>query len=234
MPVLASAHKRPDSAAASSIHTEGFVVFEFTHLLTYVLVVLALFLVPGPAVLLILTQSIAGGRKVGLATSLGIAMGDAVHTIMATFGLSALLMTSAAAFTLVKYAGVVYLIYLGIRAWIEPPASMEQLKIQPIDAWRAFRQALLTEVLNPKTALFFLTFLPQFVRPAGGPITIQLLMLGLIFVALSIGYSSVLALSAGSLGPWLARHSGISRWQGKIAGLVYLGLGIRLILQQRA
>jgi threonine/homoserine/homoserine lactone efflux protein len=202
-------------------------------LASFVLVVLALFLVPGPAVLLILTQSITGGRKVGLATSLGIATGDSVHTVMATLGLSALLMTSAAAFTLVKYAGVAYLLALGIRAWLAPPASMAQHKVQPISARRAFCRALLTEVLNPKTALFFLAFLPQFVLPEAGPVVMQLLVLGLIFVTLSIGYSSVLALAAGSLGPWLARHTGMARWQGKITGSIYIGLGIRLMLQGR-
>jgi threonine/homoserine/homoserine lactone efflux protein len=207
-------------------------MFEIPHLLTFALVVLALFLVPGPAVLLTLAQSMSGGPKVGLATSLGIAMGDAVHTAMAALGLSALLMTSAVAFDLVKYAGVAYLVYLGVRAWITPSEGMTQLKAQPVDARRAFYRALLTEVLNPRTALFFLAFLPQFVRPAGGPVVIQLLVLGLVFVTLSIGYTSVLALAAGSLGPWLVNHSGVARWQGKIIGSVYIGLGIRLILQR--
>jgi threonine/homoserine/homoserine lactone efflux protein len=207
-------------------------LFEISHLLTYVLVVLALFLVPGPAVLLTLAQSMSGGPRVGLATSLGIAMGDGVHTAMAALGLSALLMTSAAAFNLVKYAGVAYLVYLGVCAWIAPSEGMAQLRVQPVGVRRAFYQALLTEVLNPRTALFFLAFLPQFVRPVGGPVVIQLLVLGLIFVTLSIGYTSVLALAAGSLGPWLVSHSGIARWQGKIIGSVYVCLGIRLILQR--
>jgi len=207
-------------------------MFEISHLLTYVLVVLALFLVPGPAVILTLAQSMSGGRKVGLATSLGIATGDGLHTATAALGLSALLMTSPAAYNLVKYAGVAYLVYLGIRAWIAPSRDVAQLQVQPIDARRAFVQALLTEVLNPKTALFFLAFLPQFVRPEGGPVVLQLLVLGLIFVTLSICYTSALALAAGSFGPWLVSHSGITRWQGKIIGIVYIGLGIRLILQR--
>ncbi len=209
-------------------------IFEITHVLTFVLAVLALFLVPGPAVLLTLTQSMSGGRKVGLATSLGIALGDSVHTLMAVLGLSALLMTSAAAFNLVKYAGAAYLFYLGLRAWIKPSTSaISQLNVQPLDTRRAFRQALVTEVLNPRTAVFFLAFLPQFVQPAHGPAIIQLLMLGLIFIVLSIVYTSLLALAAGSLGPWLMHHAGIARWQGKVTGSVYIGLGIRLALQQR-
>jgi threonine/homoserine/homoserine lactone efflux protein len=202
-------------------------------LLTFVLAVLALFLVPGPAVLLTLTQSMMGGRRVGMATSLGIALGDAVHTIMAVLGLSAVLMTSAAAFSLVKYAGAAYLLYVGVRAWIKPSASIAPTDVQPVDTHSAFHQALLTEVLNPRTALFFLAFLPQFVYPAYGPVPLQLLMLGLIFVMLSIGYTSLLVLAAGSLGPWLMHHAGIARWQGKVTGSVYIGLGIRLALQQR-
>lgn len=207
-------------------------MFEISHLLTFTLVVLALFLVPGPAVLLTLATSMRGGRKVGLATSLGIATGDAVHTAMAALGLSALLMTSATAFNLVKVVGVVYLVYLGIRAWIAPSESTTQSQVQPIDARRAFYQALLTEILNPKTALFFLAFLPQFVRPAGGAVVTQLLVLGLIFVTLSVAYTSILALAAGSLGPWFFNHAGMARWQGKIIGSIYIGLGLRLILQR--
>jgi threonine/homoserine/homoserine lactone efflux protein len=207
-------------------------VFEISHLLAYVLAVLALFLVPGPAVLLILAQSIGGGRKVGLATSLGIALGDSVHTLLTALGLSALLRTSATAFSLVKYAGVAYLIYLGVRSWVAPSEGSTQIALQPIDPQSAFYRALLTEVLNPRTALFFLAFLPQFVRPAGGSVILQLLELGLIFVVLSVGYSSGLAWVAGSLGPRLINHSGFARWQGKIVGSVYVGLGLWLIFQR--
>lgn len=209
-------------------------MFDVTHLLTYVLAVLALFLVPGPAVILTLTQSLRGGRKVGVATSLGIALGDGLHTLMATLGLSALLMTSAVAFSLVKYAGALYLFYLGVRAWFKPPPAMDgDEPAPPLDPRRAFRQALLTELLNPRTALFFLAFLPQFVMPAQGRVVLQLLILGLIFVGLSIAYTSLLSLAAGTVGPWLMDHAGLGRWQSRLTGSVYIGLGIRLALQQQ-
>jgi len=210
-------------------------MFEIPHLLTYILVVLTLFLVPGPAVILTITQSLTGGRKIGLATGLGIATGDAVHTTLATLGLSALLMTSAVAFRLVKYAGVAYLVTLGIRAWITPPADAEQpdAQAQPVSTRHAFRRALWTEVLNPRTALFFLAFLPQFVQTDKGSVTVQFLVLGLIFCALSICYTSLLAVAAGSLGTWLTRQPGLARWQGKVTGSVYIGLGIRLLLQRQ-
>ena len=166
-------------------------------LLTYVAVVLGLFLIPGPAVLLVLARATAGGRRIGIATGLGIAAGDLVHTVMATFGLSAVLMTSAWAFSVVKYAGVAYLLVLGIRALFEKSDDLHLAAPRLMAAPRAFRQAVLTEILNPKTALFFLAFLPQFVRPAHGAIVAQFLVLGLVFVALSAGYTSLVALAAG-------------------------------------
>jgi len=201
-------------------------------LFTYVTVVLGLFLIPGPAVLLVLGRAMAGGRRVGMATGLGIAFGDLLHTFMATIGLSAVLMTSALAFSLVKYAGVGYLVYLGIRAFMEKSDELDIAPVRPIDAPLAFRQAVLAEVLNPKTALFFLAFLPQFVDPNHEPVA-QLATLGLIFVGMSAVYTALLALAAGSIGQWLKRHRGIGRWQGRVVGTIYLALGVRLALQER-
>jgi threonine/homoserine/homoserine lactone efflux protein len=144
-------------------------------LLTYAAVVLGLFLIPGPAVLLVLARASVGGRRVGVATGMGIATGDLVHTAMATVGLSAVLMTSALAFSLVKYAGAAYLIYLGIRALMERRADLQLSSTRRVDASIAYRQAVLAEMLNPKTALFFLAFLPQFVHAEHGPVVVQLL-----------------------------------------------------------
>jgi threonine/homoserine/homoserine lactone efflux protein len=204
-----------------------------THtLLTYVLVVLGLFLIPGPAVLLVLARGTSGGRRVGIATGLGVAAGDGIHTLMATLGLSAVLMTSALAFSLVKYAGAAYLLYLGVRALLEKSASLTLPPCLRIAPAVAFRQAVLTEVLNPKTALFFLALLPQFVKPAG-PVVLQLAELGAVFVLMSALYTSLIALAAGSVAHWLLRHPGVGRWQGKVIGTLYIGLGARLALQQR-
>jgi threonine/homoserine/homoserine lactone efflux protein len=202
-------------------------------LLTYAAMVLGLFLIPGPAVLLVLARSISGGRRTGIATGLGIACGDLVHTLLATFGLSAVLMTSALAFSLVKYAGVAYLVFLGLKAMAEKPDDLHLATVKPVSAHRAFRQAILAEMLNPKTALFFLAFLPQFVKPEHGGVVMQFAELGLIFVAMSAGYSALLALAAGQVGAWLTRHPRIGRWQGRVVGSIYLGLGVRLALQQR-
>ncbi len=139
---------------------------------------LGLFLIPGPAVLLVLARSVTGGPRVGVATGFGIALGDLVHTAMATFGLSAVLMTSALAFSIVKYAGVIYLIVLGVRALFEKNDDLHLPAAQPVDPRRAFRQAIWAEMLNPKTALFFLAFLPQFVHPGHGSAVAQFATLG--------------------------------------------------------
>ncbi|WP_445217042.1 LysE family translocator [Bradyrhizobium sp. Pa8] len=208
-------------------------MIHFDTLLTYIAVVLGLFLIPGPAVLLVLARSSVGGHRVGIATGLGIATGDMLHTAMATLGLSAVLLTSALAFSLVKYAGAAYLIYLGIRALMERGEDLKLAQSRLVDAPLAFRQAVLAEVLNPKTALFFLAFLPQFVHPELGSVVAQLAVLGLVFVIMSAIYTALIALTAGQVAGWLARHRSIGRWQGRVIGAIYLGLGVRMALQER-
>ncbi|HEY2685613.1 MAG TPA: LysE family translocator [Steroidobacteraceae bacterium] len=202
-------------------------------LIAFVLVTLGLFLIPGPAVLLVLARGMSGGRRVGIATGLGIASGDFLHTLMATLGLSAVLMTSALAFNLVKYLGAAYLIYLGIRAFLEKSSSIELPAASRVGPARAYRQAVLAEVLNPKTALFFLAFLPQFVHPERGATVAQFAELGAVFVLMSALYTALIATGAGAVGRWLTRHKRIGRWQGKFVGTIYLSLGIKLALEQR-
>ncbi|RXT35366.1 LysE family translocator [Bradyrhizobium betae] len=208
-------------------------MIHFDTLLTYIAVVLGLFLIPGPAVLLVLARSSVGGYRVGIATGLGIATGDLLHTAMATLGLSAVLMTSALAFSLVKYAGAAYLIYLGIRALMERGEDIKLTQSRLVDAGLAFRQAVLAELLNPKTALFFLAFLPQFVHSERGSVVAQLAVLGLVFVIMSAIYTALIALAAGQVAGWLTRHRSIGRWQGRVIGAIYLGLGVRMALQEK-
>ncbi len=202
-------------------------------LTTYLIVVLGLMIIPGPATLLTLARSVSGGRRAGMATGLGIAAGDFVHATMATFGLSALLATSALAFQAVKYAGVAYLVYLGIKAFLEKSGSLDLPAAQMVSPMQAFRQGLFTEILNPKTALFFLAFLPQFIHPESGSVIVQFSLLGIIFVGLSICVTSVLAIAAGSVRGWLGRNRSIGRWQGKVIGSIYMALGVRLAFQQQ-
>ncbi|TDL64694.1 LysE family translocator [Rhodococcus qingshengii] len=200
----------------------------------FILVVLVLFLIPGPAVLLTLTQTVKGGLRAGIITGVGIAVGDLIHTFAAVLGLSAILMTSALAFEMVKYLGAAYLIFLGIKALLEKTKKLEQPTAKKESPAVSFRQALLIELLNPKTALFFLAFLPQFVQPGGAPVVNQLLSLGLVFVLMSILYTSFLAFLASSLGNKLfSRKDKMSRWQGKVVGTIYIGLGLQLVFQSQ-
>jgi threonine/homoserine/homoserine lactone efflux protein len=208
-------------------------MISFGVLTTYLVVVSGLMIIPGPATLLTLARAVSGGRRVGVATGLGIAAGDLVHSTMATFGLSALLATSAVAFQMVKYAGVAYLIYLGCRSFFEKTGSLGVQETLAIGPRRAFRQGFFTEILNPKTALFFLAFLPQFIHPEGGSVIAQFALLGSIFVLLSICVTSLLAIGAGSIRNWLRRNRKIGRWQGRAIGAIYMALGARLAFQHQ-
>lgn len=203
------------------------------HLLAFALIVFSFQVIPGPATILTITRSLSGGRRIGLATGFGIALGDMIHTVMVALGLSAILMTSAIAFSIVKYLGVAYLLFLGVCAMLQKTTGSEVMPIIKITPRQAFAQAILAEVLNPKTALFFLAFLPQFVLVEQGPVTVQLLVLGVIFVALSILVTTVIVFAAEFLRRLGSRIRGLQRWQGKIVGSIYLTLGARLALQQR-
>lgn len=207
-------------------------MIDHTTLITYVLIVLGFVFIPGPATLLTMARAASSGTKVGIATGAGIAVGDIIHTSMAIVGLSAIIATSALLFSVVKYAGAGFLIYLGIRAMLEK-APIVLNGAPAISAGRAFRQAVLTEVLNPKTALFFLAFLPQFVRPEHGSTALQLATLGAVFVLLGLVSTIVFAVGAGRLGNLLRRHPAVVKWQGKVVGTIYCAVGVRLALQER-
>jgi threonine/homoserine/homoserine lactone efflux protein len=208
-------------------------MFDASTLGTFIVVVIGLFLIPGPAVLLVVSRTVQGGRKVGVATGLGIAAGDFLHTLFAAVGLSAVLTTSAIAFGVVKYVGAAYLIYLGIRAMLEKPADAGLPAVAPIAPGRAFLQAIPAELLNPKAALFFLAFMPQFVHPERGSTFVQFAVLGLIFVALSAIYSTLLAFSIRVLGRLVGRLAWLRRWQGKIVGAIFISVGLKVATQQR-
>ena len=206
---------------------------DLSQLLIFMGVVALLFIAPGPAVILTLARSMSSGPKTGIATGAGIAVGDMLHTFAAVVGLSAILMTSAWAYESVKYAGAAYLIYLGFMAIRNSRPRPDIPAARPITAWPAFRQAVLIEILNPKTALFFLSFLPQFTDPARGEIWMQLLILGSVFVFMSFVYTSMLAIFAAGASGWLKRRSLLARWQGKLTGTIYIALGLQLALQER-
>ena len=202
-------------------------------LYTYCAIVLGFVFIPGPATLLTVARATTSGTKVGIATGAGITAGDIIHTFFAVVGISAIVATSAWLFSLVKYAGAAYLVYLGIKAIIaETPASSGREQ-ESIAAGNAFRQAIFTEVLNPKTALFFLAFLPQFVHPENGVVFLQLTILGVLFAAIGFLSTFIFAVAAGRLGSFMRRHPSVLKYQGKAVGGVYCALGIGLATQQR-
>jgi threonine/homoserine/homoserine lactone efflux protein len=190
---------------------------------------LALLAVPGPAVLYIVVQSAEQGRRVGLASVAGIHLGTLVHVAAAVLGLSTLIVASAVAFSVVKYAGAAYLVYLGIRKLLERdlPPSLEH---RAETLRRAFVRGVVVNALNPKTALFFLAFLPQFVDADSGGIGSQALVLGLVFVGLGLVTDSLYALAAGTVGGLLRRKRRALRYG---SGVVFIGLGVTAALAKR-
>jgi threonine/homoserine/homoserine lactone efflux protein len=192
----------------------------------FVVAALALLLTPGPAVLYIVTRSVDEGRRAGFASVLGVHFGTLVHIAAAAAGLSALLAASALAFGVVTYLGGAYLIYLGVRRLLDRGAAVPAAPAAAPRLRRATLDGFVVNVLNPKTALFFLAFLPQFVDVTRGRIGAQVLALGLTFVALGLVTDSAYALSAGAAARWLRRHPrvlGRERW---LAGGMYIGLGV--------
>lgn len=182
--------------------------------------------------MLVLSRSLAGGRTVGLATCLGSLVGSLGVVLLAALGLSALLMASDLAFRIVKIAGGLYLVYIGIRTLTEKRGPLARAAL-PITPRQAFVQGVLTDLLNPKTALFFTAFLPQFIHHERGFVTLQFVILGFITVAVLEVYAMALAVSASSVRAWLLRNPGFARWQSRVVGCLFIGLGVRLALARR-
>ena len=189
---------------------------------------LVLTLVPGPAVLYIVARSVEGGRPAGLVSVLGIGAGGFVHVAFAALGLSALLVSSATAFAVVKWLGVAYLIYLGIGRFLARKGEDVAVTVGDEPLTRAFSQGMIVSVLNPKTALFFLAFLPQFVDPSRGAVTAQIALLGTTFVVIALCTDGLYALLSGTAADWLRRRNespGFRRAGRYLSGSVYLALG---------
>jgi threonine/homoserine/homoserine lactone efflux protein len=185
-----------------------------------------LLLVPGPAVLYITSRSIGLGRAAGLVSAMGIAVGTLVHVAAATLGLSALLVSSASAFTIVKYAGAAYLIYLGIRTLRSSDAAVVDPSREQVSLHRVFGQGVLVNLLNPKTALFFLAFLPQFVEPARGHATLQIFELGVLFALMGWMSDSVWALVSGTFAEHIRGSVRLRSTQRKVSGGALIALGL--------
>ena len=201
-------------------------------LVLFLMAALALLLVPGPAVLNIVACSLTRGRRAGLTCVRGTEAASLVHTTAAALGLSALLMSSALAFGTVKYLGAAYLVYLGLRALLaqEEPSPAPHMDHAPFGFTRLFAQGFLVNLLNPKTALFFLAFLPQFADPMKGSLVAQIFFLGLLFVALASCTDGAYALLVGTAGRWLKGRTPVRHSRRYVTGTVYIGLGIAAAL----
>jgi threonine/homoserine/homoserine lactone efflux protein len=195
-----------------------------TTLTLFAIASFALLVVPGPAVLYIVTRSVAQGRAAGLMSMLGVHVGSVVHVAAAALGLSALLASSATAFAVVKYLGAAYLIWLGVQKLRRPDATLQEATAQR-SRRRLFGEGIVVNILNPKTAIFFLAFLPQFANPQRGPIALQIVVLGVCFIALGIVSDGAYATLAGALAGRLRRNTAIRRRLDRASGLVFIGLG---------
>lgn len=193
---------------------------------------LAINISPGPDMIYILSKTIAQGKKIGIASSLGVCSGALVHVFAAALGLSAILATSAIAFSIVKFIGAAYLIYLGIQALRSKGISFEMPDKKGVDttAWKAFRQGALVDILNPKVAIFFMAFLPQFVRPELGHNSAQIIILGVLVDLVAIPVEFFLVFSAAQTTGFFRNNRKLSIWLDRIMGSVLIGLGVRLAL----
>jgi threonine/homoserine/homoserine lactone efflux protein len=209
------------------------ILFETHTLITYLLATIVLVLTPGPGQALVIAYTIKGGSEFGVLAALGLEFGTVFHTIAAALGLSAVLATSASAFTIVKLAGAVYLVFLGVRHLMAKEVPARTTMPKALGPTRVLAQATVAGILNPKVALFFLAFLPQFVRPERGAIVTQFVILGGIFSLFGFVGDSLVAITTGYLGKFFSGRSQFQQWRERITGIILIAIGARLALIRR-
>lgn len=195
----------------------------------FVIAAIALILTPGPDTLYIIARSTGQGRKSGIISAFGISTGLLIHTLTATIGLSSLLMTSAIAYNTIKYLGAAYLIYLGILTLTQKSKNNPLKQTAKANLKTTFFQGFLSNLLNPKVALFYLAFLPQFVNGDRGNIPLQIFALGLIHILLSILWLILIALIASTASTWLQKRSRFQQW---LTGSIFISLGAKLAIPE--
>lgn len=208
--------------------------FGIQHYDAFLIASVALNLTPGLDTFYILTRSGREGHGVGMAAALGINAGCIVHTLAAVLGISAILMTSAMAFSVLKYLGAAYLVWIGVRMVFSRASAREPTETKGKGFAAAFRQGMLTNVLNPKVALFFLAFLPQFVSMHALHPQLGLMLLGLSFIGTGLTWSTVLALMGGRIHRLLTARPNVWQWMDRLCGTVLVAFGVKLALQQRS
>lgn len=208
-------------------------MFDTTTFMTFLATSIAIILASGPAQALTLARSISDGRKAGIMTVMVLNIGTIVHAFAAALGLSAILATSAIAFAVIKYLGAAYLMFLSVKALLTKGHETKLENLASATLWQVFTKAVVTGILNPKVALFFLAFLPQFVDARRGPVFLQFVILGVSLAILDIVYESMLASVAGTLASWFTGNPKLVVWRQRTMGAVLVGLGVRLALTQR-
>ena len=204
---------------------------DFNTLGAFAIAAFLLNIAPGPDMLYVMGRSIGQGKRAGVISALGIFVGCLVHISAAAFGLAAVLHSSPSAFNMVRYAGAAYLLYLGVRILLRK-SSFETLDTEAAPLNQIFAQGVITNVLNPKVALFFLAFLPQFIQPQRGPVALQIFILGMLFDVGGTLVNLAVAQAGGRLGDVLKRHTGLARVQRWFTGTVFIGLGMRVALKK--
>ena len=200
---------------------------DISTIILFVGAALVLLVIPGPAVIYIITRSIDQGRAAGVISALGISVGTFIHVVAAVLGLSAILISSATAFSVVKYIGAIYLIYLGIRELINRrEIDFQEHFEKNVPLKKIFFEGILVNLLNPKLALFMLAFLPQFVKISNGPVALQILTLGFILIALGFTSDTIYALLSSSVRGWLRKYPSVMTVQKRFTGTVYVALGL--------
>lgn len=209
-------------------------MLDFHNILLFVAASWALIITPGPDMLYVVTNGMSQGRKAGILSAIGVSLGIIVHTFAAAFGLSVLLKTSVVAFLVIKYVGAAYLIYLGIQAFFDKEGlNVTQQKARGKRSSTLFWKGIMTNVLNPKVALFFLAFLPQFVSPTSESTAVQMILLGLLFILFTTLFMSFMGYFSGHIGSWLCRKPWVARRFKWVTGSVFIGLGVRLLFLER-
>ncbi len=206
---------------------------DFPVLAVFLLAMITLNFTPGPAMLYVVARSVGQGRAAGVVSALGVGAGTVAHTFLAALGLSAVLLSSAAAFQWVKFAGSAYLIYLGLRLLRSRLETNALPQATRESARRLFLQGFLTNLLNPKVAFFFLSFLPQFVDPARGSVAVQMILLGLIYNCSATLAKLGVAFVSGFLASWFRGAPGFARWQRRFTGGTFILLGAGMALADR-
>lgn len=204
-----------------------------TNLLLFLTASLVVIVAPGPDNILVLTRGVSLGRRAALVSAAGASLGLVCHSVFAAVGLSALLAQSAAAFSVLKYVGAAYLIYLGIKALLDRSGLAVSDGTLSIGLKRVFAQAMVSNVLNPKITVFFLAYLPQFASPTADSVALQLLTLGMTFALLTWLLFSMLGYFSGTLGDWLGTRPALANGLRWFTSSVLIGLGLRLALPEQ-